>query len=201
MWTLREREDVEWCSGFWFEHQAADRRKSSVPMTSWKQRRERGDTTEYQDRAMIWMEQNVLKETQGQLHGCSTCPVSPSPTHWRALCLVQCSASHLEVYNDFIHELRFCEWRWIGQWSLPVSRADLCNMCVLHSSLPLSHRAFGIPQEHWIPVDTTCGSSVPLKVSISVLRKLGALSLTEHQNSIQGWLPWKAVLSIPINLL
>ena len=135
-------------------------------MTSWKQRRERGDTTEYQDRAMTWMEQNVLKETQGQLHGCATCAVSPSPTHWRALCLVQCSASHLEIYNDFIHELRFCEWRWIGQWSLPMSRADLCNMCVLHSLLPLSHRAFGMPQEHWIPVDTMCGSSVPLKMSM-----------------------------------
>ena len=38
-------------------------------------------------------------------------------------------------------------------------------MCVHHSSLPHSHRVFGMPQELWIPVHTKRGSSVRFKMS------------------------------------
>ena len=137
--------------------QIDDRRKSSVPVTSWKWKREGGDTTQRQDRAVTWMEQNVHKETQGQCHGCSACAVSSSPTRRRALGLIQCSAGHLEIYNNFICELR--------SWSLLMSRAGPCNVCVLHSSLPHSHRVFGMPQELWIPVRTKRGSSLRFKMS------------------------------------
>ena len=110
--------------------QIDDRRKSSVPVTSWKWKREGGDTTERQDRALTWMEQNVLKETQGQRHGCSACAVSSSPTSRRALGLIQCSAGHLEIYNNFVCELR--------SWSLLMSRQvhATCVSSIPHCPIP-----------------------------------------------------------------
>lgn len=55
---------------------------------------------------------------------------------------VEDSCHSLKVLNNFILNL-ICEWIPLGQWSMPVSRGNMCNRHALHSLLAHGHT--GLP--------------------------------------------------------
>lgn len=52
---------------------------------------------------------------------------------------------HLENLKNIIFELGFCEWNFVGQWSMPRNRGDIHNMHGCPSLLPLLHAMFVMP--------------------------------------------------------
>ena len=149
--------------------QIDDRRKSSVPVTSWKWKREGGDTTERQDRALTWMEQNVLKETQGQSH---QAPQAEGLWAWS---------------NALLAILRFTI---ILSVNLGLGACSWADRSMQHVCPPFLTAPF--PQSVWNAPGALNSSAhqawqfseIQNEYKRSVSWKLGALNLFERQNSL-----------------